>query len=49
MFSIEVGVLFSFHSLTPALSPMGFTHAARMSEEVGQWLGWGFVFFAESE
>ena len=39
LFSIEVGGLFPFHSLTPALSPMGFTHAARMSEEVGQWWG----------
>jgi len=24
---------------------MGFTHAARMSEEVGQWWGWGFFFW----
>ena len=40
LFSIEVGGLFPFHSLTPALSPMGFTHAARMSEWVGQW--WGY-------
>ena len=39
LFSIEVGGLFPFHSLTPAFSPMGFTHAARMSEEVGQWWG----------
>ena len=49
LFRIEVGGLFPFHSLTPALSPMGFTHAARMSEEVGQWWGRDFFFFAESE
>ena len=45
MFSIEVGGLFSFHSLTPALSPMGFTHAAKMSEWVGQWWGVGLRLF----
>ena len=40
LFSIEIGGLFPFHSLTPALSPMGFTHAARMGEGIGQW--WGY-------
>tara|TARA_B100002019_G_C21087187_1_gene506771 strand:- start:256 stop:540 length:285 start_codon:yes stop_codon:yes gene_type:complete len=33
LFRKEVGVLISFHSLKPALSPIGFTHVARMSEE----------------